>query len=83
MKRPSYHRILAALSPLALVLAVMAGAFLNDSAQARPTHGYFYVYFSDASKTTAVGWKNYDCDGTVTHGGTTSPYYGVDVFDCY
>ena len=33
-----------------------------------------YVYFSDATHTTVVGWKIWDCQGKFHRSGTTSAY---------
>lgn len=33
-----------------------------------------YVYFSDATHTTVVGWKIWDCEGKFHRWGTTSAY---------
>lgn len=63
--------LLAAVLLLTLSLAV----FAPPSADAVPSCGTHKYYYTSPSYTTQVGYRYYDCNGTlITSSGTVTPY---------
>jgi hypothetical protein len=85
MKLSSRVKRLFLLAALVLTL-VVSSAFLKS----RETHSKtvcdrrystIVTYYSDATYTNEIGFRSTQCNGTVTSGGSTSPYQQTENID--
>ncbi|MBR7801623.1 hypothetical protein [Undibacterium fentianense] len=68
------------LSLAAICVAAVSAMSLN--ALARPAYGYTTFYFSDASKTEAVGELEFMCSGRSVMDGVVTPYTTTYTYRC-
>jgi hypothetical protein len=79
---------MAATRRLIRLLVLIAGLVVMSLAVSSAGHAtgcgwdYFVVYYSDASKTTQVGYWERDCSGHVTLIGSETPYYDSGAGEC-
>lgn len=64
------------------LLCVGAASVASYSAVARPAYGYTKFYFSDASKTEAVGELEFMCSGSSWMEGVATPYSTTYTYRC-
>lgn len=76
------RKIVTALTPFVLVLALLGGTLLTHTADALPDHATRTTYYSDATYSTAVGHRFVLCNGATGQFGTTSPYFKVYETPC-
>ena len=91
VKRVISNRFLLAISlvltmiafSLALAQPPKAGAATKAAAaSACPSSTIEYTYYTDASMTTACGWKIITCYCGGGRGGCQTPYYTIDWSEC-
>jgi hypothetical protein len=68
--------------PTVLTAAILLTAPQNAQSCGQSRCGYEFYYYSDASHTTLVGWRFWDCDCDYFSWGTTSFYREVIENEC-
>ena len=90
VKRVLNNRFLLAISLVLTMIAFSfvltqpptAGAATKTNVSACPSQTIEYTYYTDASMTTACGWRIITCYCGGGSGGCRTPYYTIDWSEC-